>query len=73
MQLERSTQQLRVTFVELAFRNESMAMVLEQAAHEMPMGYSAKVADVIALLKKDAETMRELARRTQDGLIVGLE
>ncbi|WP_171039438.1 hypothetical protein [Pseudomonas nitroreducens] len=55
MPLDYSTQQLRVTFAELAFRSESIAMVLDQAMHELPAGYAANIADVIALLKDDAE------------------
>lgn len=73
MPLDYSTQQLRVTFAELAFRSESIAMVLDQAIHELPAGYAANIADVIALLKDDADKLRTLAERTQGGRIQVLD
>lgn len=73
MPLDYSTQQLRVTFAELAFRSESIALVLDQAMHELPAGYAANIADVIALLKDDAEKLRTLAERTQGGSIQVLD
>lgn len=73
MPLDYSTQQLRVTFAELAFRSESIAMVLDQALHELPAGYAANIADVIALLKDDADKLRTLAERTQGGSIQVLD
>lgn len=73
MSLDYSTQQLRVTFAELAFRSESIAIILDQAMQELPAGYAANIADVIALLKDDAEKLRTLAGRTQDGFIQVLD
>ncbi|WP_430318239.1 hypothetical protein, partial [Pseudomonas nitroreducens] len=73
MSLDYSTQQLRVTFAELAFRSESIALVLDQARQELPAGYAANIADVIALLKDDAEKLRMLAERTQGGHIQVLD
>lgn len=73
MSLDYSTQQLRVTFAELAFRSESIALVLDQARQELPTGYAANIADVIALLMDDAEKLRALAKRTQDDHIQVLD
>lgn len=73
MPLDYSTQQLGVTFAELAFRSESIALVLDQAMHELPAGYAANIADVIALLKEDAEKPRTLAESTQSGSIKVLD
>lgn len=73
MPLDYSTQQLRVTFAELAFRSESIAVVLDQAMQELPAGYAANISDVIALLKDDADKLRTLAERTQGGSIQVLD
>lgn len=73
MPLDYSTQQLRVTFAELAFHSESIAVVLDQAMQELPAGYAANIADVIALLKDDADKLRTLAERTQGGSIQVLD
>lgn len=73
MALDYSTQQLRVTFAELAFRSESIAVVLGQVVNELPAGYAANIAEVIALLKDDADKLRTLAERTQSGSIQVLD
>ncbi|MFV3305785.1 hypothetical protein ACNFBT_10945 [Pseudomonas sp. NY15181] len=73
MPQDRATQELRVTLTELAFRNEASAVVLEQAALELPPGLSAGVQSVIELLRADAAKLRTLAERTQDGGIAVLQ
>lgn len=73
MPLDRATQELRVTLTELAFRNESAAVVLEQAVRELPPWLAGGVQEVIDLLKADAAKLRTLAERTQDGGIAVLQ
>lgn len=73
MPWDRSTEEVRVTFTEMAFRNEMSAVVLELAARELPPGLSASVQDVIELLKADAAKLRTLAERTQAGGIAVLQ
>jgi len=73
MPLDRSTQELRVTLTELAFRNEASAVVLELAALELPPGVAGSVQEVIELLRADAAKLRTLAERTQAGGIAVLQ
>lgn len=73
MPRNRSTEEVRVTLTEMAFRNEMSAVVLELAARELPPVLSASVQDVIELLQADAAKLRTLAERTQDGGIAVLQ
>ncbi|MGZ3010464.1 hypothetical protein AAER19_07885, partial [Pseudomonas aeruginosa] len=67
MPLDRASRELHVTLTEMAFKNESAAIVLEVAALELPAGASNDVTDVIQMLRSDATTLRLLADRTQEG------
>lgn len=70
---DRSSEEVRVTMVEMAFQHEAQALVLERAALELPPGLSADVVGVIDLLRRQAATLRTLSERVRDGGIVGLQ
>ncbi|MDH1074561.1 hypothetical protein N5C93_17095 [Pseudomonas nitroreducens] len=70
---DRSSEEVRVTMVEMAFQHEAQAVVLERAALELPAGLSSEVTEVVELLRRQAATLRGLAARVQDGGIAVLQ
>lgn len=70
---DRSSEEVRVTMVEMAFQHEAQAVVLERAVLELPPGLSGEVAGVVELLRSQAATLRALAERVQDGGIAVLQ
>lgn len=73
MPRDRSTEELRVTMVEMAFQHEMQVVLLTRAATELPPGLAGDVTMVVDLLRKQAATLRALAERVEDGGIAVLQ